>query len=134
MYVEHTLGLTHMAVMEMLRGAIAKADEIGRPQCIAIVDAGGVVLGQLRMSGAKFLSLKSAMTKARTAASLGAETGTIPRDVGLFISAATGGEVTCLVGGLPIVFSNRVLGGVGVGSGSPEEDRLVALAALERDA
>ncbi|WEX91499.1 heme-binding protein (plasmid) [Sinorhizobium garamanticum] len=41
--------------------------ELRQPQCIVIVDASGVTLGQLRMRGARFLSLASAEAKARTA-------------------------------------------------------------------
>lgn len=130
MYFEKTLKLTHLAVMEMLRGAIAKADEIGQPQCIVIVDASGVTLGQIRMDGAKYLSLKSALAKARTAASIGGPSDAIPEAVGLAIAAATDGEVTRLGGGLPIYSDGIRLGGIGVGSGSPDQDKAVAEAAI----
>ncbi|WP_229884460.1 GlcG/HbpS family heme-binding protein [Roseobacter sp. MH60115] len=130
MYFEKTLKLTHLAVMEMLRGAIAKADEIGQPQCIVIVDASGVTLGQIRMDGAKYLSLKSALAKARTAASIGGPSDAIPEAVGLAIAAATEGEVTRLGGGLSIYSDGIRLGGIGVGSGSPDQDKAVAEAAI----
>ena len=64
-----TLILTHDGAMQMLAAGIKKAGEIGQPQCIVIVDASGETIAQLRMTGAKFISLKSARTKARTAAS-----------------------------------------------------------------
>ena len=115
----------------MLRAAAAKAEEIGQPQCIVIVDASGEMLGQLRMTGAKFLSLKSARAKARTAASTGNETAAIPEAVGPAIAAATAGEVTRLPGGLPIYHDQALLGGIGVGSGSPDQDISVAMAALD---
>lgn len=124
------LSLTHFAVLEMLGAAVAKADEIGQPQCVVIVDASGETLGQIRMTGAKFLSLKSARTKARTAASIGGETTVIPEHVGVLIAAATGGAVTRLAGGLPILVDGHLIGGIGVGSGSPEQDVDVARAAL----
>lgn len=125
-----SLSLTHSAVLEMLGAAVAKAEEIGQPQCIVIVDASGEALGQIRMTGAKFLSLKSARTKARTAASIGGETTTIPEHVGVLIAEATGGAVTRLAGGLPILVDGHLVGGIGVGSGSPEQDVDVARAAL----
>lgn len=130
MYFEKTLKLTHLAVMEMLRAGIAKADEIGQPQCIVIVDASGVTLGQIRMDGAKYLSMKSALSKARTAASIGGPSDAIPEGVGLAIAAATDGEVTRLGGGLPIFSDGIRLGGIGVGSGSPDQDKAVAEAAI----
>lgn len=130
MITEPTLKLTHRAVLQMLDAAVNRAEEIGQPQCIVIVDASGETLGQLRMSGAKFLSMESARTKARTAASIGAPSANIPEEVGLYIAAATGGQVTRLGGGLPIIVEGIVVGGIGVGSGSPDQDTDVAKAAL----
>ncbi len=130
MYVAPSLVLTHTAVLAMLSAAVAKAEEIGQPQCIVIVDASGETLGELRMTGAKFLSRKSAATKARTAASIGAPSDVIPEAVRPHIAAATQGAVTGLVGGLPIRMSGTLVGGIGVGSGSPDQDMAVARAAL----
>ena len=71
-FTAQSLALTHAAVLEMLTAGVAKAEEIGQPQCIVIVDASGEPLGELRMTGAKYLSRKSARAKARTSASIGA--------------------------------------------------------------
>ncbi|GGX67300.1 hypothetical protein GCM10007385_40490 [Tateyamaria omphalii] len=130
MHVENSLVLTHSAVMTMLQAAVSRAEETGQPQCIVIVDASGVALGQIRMSGAKFLSLKSAEAKARTAASIRAASDSIPEEVGLYIAAATDNSVTRLGGGLPIYIDGACVGGIGVGSGTPEQDKEVAQAAL----
>ena len=131
MFTQPTLSLTHKAVLTMLDAAARQADDMGQPQCIVIVDASGETLGQLRMTGAKYLSLKSARAKARTAASIGAPSDAVPETVGLKIAAATEGEVTCLGGGLPIRLDGYLLGGIGIGSGSPEQDKTVARAALD---
>lgn len=122
--------LTHTGVMTMLAAAVAQAEEIEQPQCIVIVDASGELLGEIRMTGAKFLSRKSARAKARTAASIGAETTTIPEPVRPAIAAATNGEMTGMGGGLPIRVNGVLLGGIGVGSGRPDQDITVARAAL----
>lgn len=132
MYFKEDIKLTHTAVMIMLQAAVAQAEEMGQPQCIVIVDASGETLGQIRMTGAKFLSMKSARAKARTAASIGAPSDAIPEHVGLAIAAATEGDVTRLGGGLPIVKNDIVVGGIGVGSGSPDQDKAVAQAAIDR--
>tara|TARA_R110002126_G_scaffold291777_2_gene457767 strand:+ start:35553 stop:35972 length:420 start_codon:yes stop_codon:yes gene_type:complete len=123
--------LTHAATMTMLSAAISKAEEIGQPQCIVIVDASGELHGEIRMTGAKFLSRKSATAKARTAASNAAPTTAIPESFRAPIAAATGGAVTALPGGLPIIFDGELIGGIGIGSGSGEQDIAVANAALE---
>lgn len=130
MYTKNTVVLTHAATLAMLQAAVAKAQEIGQPQCIVIVDNSGVTLGQIRMNGSKYLSLKSAEAKARTAASIGAPSDAIPEHVGLAIAAATGGDVTRLGGGLPIFADGVCVGGIGVGSGSPEQDKDVGMAAI----
>ncbi|MCF3641787.1 heme-binding protein [Rhizobium sp. TRM95111] len=103
---------------------------MGQPQCIVIVDASGVTLGQLRMRGTRFLSLKSAAAKARTAASIGAPSDTIAEAARPLIAAATGGDVTGLAGGLPIRVAGALVDGIGVGSGSGAQDVDVARAAL----
>lgn len=130
MHVEQTLSLTHGAVMTMLHAGIRAAEDMGQPQCIVIVDASGVTLGQIRMSGAKYLSLKSALSKARTASSIRAASDAIPEAVGLSIAAATDNKVTRLAGGLPVFVDGVCVGGIGVGSGTPDQDTSVARAAL----
>jgi glc operon protein GlcG len=130
MYVKPSLTLTHAATLQMLAAAVAQAEAMGQPQCIVIVDASGEVLGDIRMTGAKYLSRKSAAAKARTAASTGGPSSAIPEQVHLQIAAATGGDVTGLGGGLPIYMDGVLVGGIGVGSGSAAQDIEVGQAAL----
>lgn len=129
-FTKQTRMLTHEAVMAALSAAVEKSEQIGQPQCIVIVDASGEVLGTLRMTGAKYLSLESARTKARTAASIGAATSMIPEEVQLKIGIATRDQITGLPGGLPIKISGDLVGGIGVGSGTGDQDVAVAQAAL----
>lgn len=129
--------LTHDAVLTMLQNGAAKATEIGQPQCLVVVDASGEVIGSLRMTGAKYLSLRSARAKARTSASTGAATGGMPEDFAAKIAAATGNAVTNLPGGMPVKIDDRLAGAIGVGSGSGEQDVEVCkamLAAIGADA
>jgi len=122
--------LTHEGAMAVLAAAVAEAKALGQPQCIVIVDASGEVLAELRMTGSKFLSRKSALAKALTAASLGSPSTAISDAVSAPIAAATEGTVTGLPGGLPIIVDGHRLGGIGVGSGSAEQDLAVGRAAL----
>jgi uncharacterized protein GlcG (DUF336 family) len=131
MNFQTSLNLTHQASLSMLQAAVNKAEEINQPQCIVIVDASGELLAEIKMTGAKFLSRKSAMSKALTAASIRAPSSNIPEAVRPAIGAATGGNVTGLSGGLPIIKDGICVGGIGVGSGSPEQDIQVAIAALD---
>ena len=129
-FVETSARLTDEGVFAMLKAAVDAAKASGQPQCIVIVDASGVVLGSFRMTGSRYLSLKSATAKARTAASIGAPSDALPEQVRPAIAAATQGDMTGLRGGLPIRVNGILLGGIGVGSGSGEQDEAVARAAL----
>ena len=131
-FFEPSALLTDKGVLVMLQAAIDTASGMGQPQCIVIVDQSGVVLGSFRMKGARFLSLKSALAKARTAASINAPSTAIPEHARLLISGATQGDViVSYKGGLPIRFGGVLVGGVGIGSGSGDQDEEVARAALD---
>jgi uncharacterized protein GlcG (DUF336 family) len=124
------LKLTYEGAHVLLEAAIRHAEAIGVPQCIAVVDDGCNLLAFARMDGARVLSVTSAQRKAMTAATTGKPTGTIQPDVELKLAIATDGAMVNLKGGLPVIINQHVLGGIGVGSGTGEQDREVALAAL----
>jgi uncharacterized protein GlcG (DUF336 family) len=125
-----SLKLTVDGALKLLNAAIAKAKEIGVPECIAIVDTGGQLLAYARMDGAFALSFESALMKAMTAASYGEPTGNILAGVDIKLAIATQGKRINLPGGLPIIVDGHVIGGIGIGSGTGEQDRVVAAAAL----
>ena len=122
--------LTHEGALKVLHAAIEKAKAMGVPQCITIVDDGGHLLAFTRMDGAKILSIDSSMKKAMTAASIRVPTGGMPADIELKIGLATDGKSTNLKGGVPIVVDGHVIGAVGVGSGTGEQDLEVARAGI----
>ena len=125
-----SLRLTNDGAIKMLQAAMAKAAEMGVPQCISIVDTGGHLLAFSRMDGACVLSIDSSMVKAMTAASYGEPTGHLPEGVDIKLAIATGGKRVNLPGGLPIIVDGHVLGAIGVGSGAGHEDLEVANAAI----
>lgn len=122
--------LTHQGALKLLQAAIAKAQQMGQPQCIAVVDDGGNMLAFVRMDGAKFLSATSALNKARTAASIRAPTGGAPADIEIKLAIATESGFTNLKGGLPVILNGHCVGAIGVGSGTGEQDAEVGRAAL----
>ena len=118
-----SLKLTSDGALKLLQAAIAKAKEMKVPQCIAIVDAGGHLLAFVRMDGAFAQSIDSALMKAMTAASYGEPTGDIAAGIDLKLAIATQGKRINLPGGLPVIVDGHVIGGIGVGSGTGEQDR-----------
>ncbi len=125
------LKLTHEGALKLLNAAVKKAEDMDQPQCIAVVDDGGHMLAFVRMDGAKVLSIDSSTRKAMTAASSRVPTSGISKENELKLAHATSGKVTNLKGGLPIVIDGHIVGGIGVGSGTGEQDLEVAKEALK---
>ncbi|MBC7779559.1 MAG: heme-binding protein [Proteobacteria bacterium] len=128
-YVPH-LKLTHEGALKMLAAGIAKAQAMGQPQCITIVDDGGHLLAFVRMDGARVLSIDSSRKKAMSAASGRTPTGQMAAANELKLALATDGKVTNLLGGVPVIVDGHTIGAVGVGSGTGEQDLEVAQAAI----
>jgi glc operon protein GlcG len=140
--VRNQVRLTQAGARRIIEGAEAKASAMGWKMNIAVVDDGGHLVSFSRMDGARPASVYTSITKATTAATYREETGPKPKgtsspDVLLNLSlqnaaAASGGKVTTLLGGIPVVVDGQVIGGVGVGGGSGEQDAEVAKAGLAK--
>jgi glc operon protein GlcG len=139
--VRNQVRLTLTGARRIIAGAEAKAAEMGQKMNIAVVDDGGHLLSFARMDGARPASGYTAITKATTAATFRQESGPVPKgttqpDPLLNLSlqnaaAASGGKITTLYGGVPVVVDGQVIGGVGVGGGSGEQDAQVARAGID---
>lgn len=131
----------HLAGAELiLTAAKRKATEGGLKMNIAVVDDGGHLLAFARMDGARPASANTALTKAITAATFRQATGPLPingePDLLLNLSLqnaaqASGGKLTTLKGGVPVIIDGQVIGAVGVGGGSGEQDAEVAKAGIQ---
>lgn len=126
----------------ILTAAKQKAAEQKWKMNISVVDDGGHLLAFARIDGARPASISTSITKAVTAATYRQETGPIGRpggegaDVLLNISLqnaaqAGGGKLTTLKGGVPILVDGQVIGAIGVGGGTGEQDAEVAKAAMQ---
>ncbi|UDQ91276.1 heme-binding protein [Xanthobacter autotrophicus] len=122
--------LTHAGALVALAAAVARAEEMGVPQNISIVDDGGNLLAFVRMDGAKLLSRETSLSKAISAASHRQPTSRLDPALELKLAIASGGRLTNLEGGFPIIIDGVCVGGIGVGSGKGSEDVDVAKAAL----
>jgi len=124
------LKLSHSGALQLLLAAVERATAMRKPQCIAVVDDSCNLLAFVRMDDAKILAEGSAIRKAKTAASSRVPTGDMEDGLAVKLAAATEGNTTNLKGGLPIIVDGQVIGGIGVGSGTGDEDREVGNAAL----
>jgi glc operon protein GlcG len=137
MLTRNNIRLTLQGARAILAAAENKARAIKVAQNIAVVDEGGYLLAFARMDGAKLSSVEVALTKARAAALRRSATGPAPASgepsvlLSLGLSLATGGKLTCIRGGLPLVVDGQCVGGIGVSAGTQEEDVEVAQAGVE---
>ena len=120
----------------LIEGARNKASQIGIPMCIAIVDESGQLVAFERMDGGKVTSSIIAQDKAFTAA--GARKATHeynaacqPGNLVFGIHTAIGGRLCVVGGGLPVTVDGEVVGGIGLSSGTPQQDMECAQAGIE---
>jgi glc operon protein GlcG len=131
----------NLAGAEKIIGAAKRKSAVmGLKVNIAVVDDGGHLLAFARMDGARPGSAYTAQTKAASAATFRQETGALPPtgepDLLLNLSlqnaaTASGGKITALKGGVPVVIDGQVVGAVGVGGGSGEQDAEIAKAGIQ---
>lgn len=126
----------NLAGAEVVLGAAKKKAAALALKCnIAVVDDGGHLLAFARMDGARPASVATALTKAVSAATFRQETGPLPArgepDVllSLGLQNASGGKITILKGGVPILIDGQVVGAIGGGTG--EQDVEVAKAGVQ---
>ena len=121
---------------KMIEASTKKAIEIGIPTNIAVVDEAGILLAFKRMDGALIGCGELAIDKAFSAAMFGISTEeeaklAQPGQSDLGVQALFGGRMTTIGGGLPIKLRNHVLGGIGVSTGTVEQDIMTAEAGLQ---
>jgi uncharacterized protein GlcG (DUF336 family) len=120
----------------IIRRAEEKANSLGCPLNIAVVDAGGNLIAHARMDGARIGAIDIAINKAWSARAFDMETSELGRysqPGGPFfgIHASNGGRVMIFGGGVPIWLAGQTVGAVGVSGGSNEQDTACAQAGAE---
>ena len=125
---------------KVIAGAEAKAVELKLKSNITVVDDAGQLLAFERMDGARPASVSTSQTKAISAATFRTATGPVPSGntepdplFNNYLQAAasmSGGKITALQGGLPILVDGQVVGAIGVAGGTGEQDLEVAKAGI----
>ncbi|PLZ00230.1 DNA polymerase III subunit delta' [Burkholderia sp. WAC0059] len=120
----------------LIEGSRLKAQALGIPMCTAVTDESGHLLTFERMDGGKVSSISIAIDKAFTGAV--ARKGThvynqlcVPGKGTFGIHVTNGGHFSIIGGGLPVTVDGVIVGGVGVSSGTADEDLVVAQAAID---
>ncbi|MBE9140673.1 heme-binding protein [Nodosilinea sp. LEGE 07088] len=116
-----------------IAAAKQKAEEIGQPMNIAIVDSGGNLVAQVRMDGAWIGSIDISINKAFTSRAFDITTADLgknanPGDQFYGIHVSNHGRIMIFAGGIPLKRNGQVIGAIGVSGGSGEQDHAVAKA------
>jgi glc operon protein GlcG len=125
---ELTLDLAEHA----LRAAQGRARELGTPMTVAVVDEGGRLVLCARADGTGFFTPETARAKAVAAAAfrrsttelaeLAAKGSAFWKTVPVILE----GQALPTPGGAPIVRSGRIIGAIGCGGGTGEQDQQCA--------
>ncbi|HZY65300.1 MAG TPA: heme-binding protein [Rubrobacteraceae bacterium] len=127
--------IKHEEARQIISAAVRKAEEIGQPMNIAVMDAGRNLLAFERMDGAWVASIDIAIDKAFTSAGRGLSTRKIgemaqPGQPLFGINTTNGGRIVIFAGGLPLVRDGEVVGAIGVSGGSVDQDEEAAEAGV----
>lgn len=130
---------THMTVATVTYETAARAIDAG----LRIAEAAGVravitvsdpamaMVAFGRADGATPHSVETSRRKAATSASTRKPTSAIAPELAVALEHGTGGMLTSVKGGVPLVFDNVHIGGIGIAGGRPDQDAEIALALLE---
>jgi uncharacterized protein GlcG (DUF336 family) len=119
----------------ILAAAEKKAEELGQPMNVAVVDAGGNLIAFERMTNAWLGSIDISQKKAWTSRAFDITTKDLgdnsqPTQQFFGINASNDGKVMIFAGGIPIKKDGVVVGAIGVSGGSGEQDHAVAEAGV----
>lgn len=116
----------------VIAAARSKAEKIGTPMNIAVVDEGGNLVAFERMDGAWLGSISIAIDKAYTARAFDMSTRELkkisqPGDICFGIHTTNDARIVIFDGGVLLKEGDRIVGAVGVSGGlADEEDHPVA--------
>jgi uncharacterized protein GlcG (DUF336 family) len=128
--------MTLAEARNVIAAAERKAEEIGQPMNIAVVDAGGNLKAFVRMDKAWLGSIDIAMNKAFTSRAFDISTQELgklsqPNEQFFGIHVSNHGRVMIFAGGVPLKRGGQVVGAIGVSGGLGKQDQAVAEAGAE---
>lgn len=129
------LSLAH--AQAIIDAAVDGAGKIGIPYTLTVVDGAGHLILSKRMDGAAIASIETSIAKARTAVYFGAATKDLAGAVAdrqplATIQNSTLVPLAFVAGAVPLRnASGVVVGAIGTGGGSPQQDHDLAVLAAE---
>lgn len=123
--IEMTLELAE----KIARAAHDKSKELKRPMSVSVVDESGRMVYFSRADGAGFYTFETSRAKAMAAASFKRSTMEITKNkeqnplLWYSLPSVIPGQALPSPGGMPVWKDNRLIGAIGIGGGSPDEDQ-----------
>lgn len=116
----------------ILKAAMKKAKDMGIVVAATVVDARGDLVASGRMDGARWWWIETCRGKAFASAAYGVPSGELLERAGSPVTQTMvqihGGRMTPSKGAVPIKRDNVIIGAVGVGGGTADQDEEVAKA------
>lgn len=127
--------ITLEEAQRVVQAALDKAQELGQPMNVAVVDNGRELKAFSRMEDAWLGSISISIDKAFTSASFLLPTQdlasmTQPGEPLYGLETTNGGRVINFAGGIPLMRGDDVAGAIGVSGGTPDQDHEVAEAGV----
>jgi glc operon protein GlcG len=123
------IDLTLQMAETALKAAQAKAKALGSPMTVTVVDEAGRLVMCARGDGTGFLTTETSRAKAIAASAFRRSTAELTamgaKGWGFWqvMPIVAQGAVLPTLGGAPIVMGGRVIGGIGCGGGTGEQDQ-----------
>ena len=122
--------LTLAAAKKATDAAVSFAAESGFSMAVAVVDDGGNLLCLQRMDQAGYGCVDACLGKARSAAMFKTPTANFQEGLQSGVMSLLTLGVLAFGGGVPIEHGGSVVGAIGVGGGTPEQDIEAAKAGI----
>jgi len=126
--------ISYAAASVMVAAAVKQANSAGIAAVITVIDKQGSVKAMANMDGALHLAIAASKAKAYTAL-MGLGSGDLAaamkEQLGELNSLTSFDNIVALGGGLPIFIGDELVGAIGVGGGSKEQDTLCAQTAID---
>ena len=133
-HIINTRNIAYASAAALVKAAVEDASARGISVCVSVLDRSGVLKAFGQMDGVSHIAVKACQAKAYSALmGIGSrELGDALKDnLPQLISLASFENVVMMGGGLPIIIDGVVVGAIGVGGSSEENDISCEQKALE---
>jgi uncharacterized protein GlcG (DUF336 family) len=129
------MSITLKEAQAAIEATLAKADSMGVPVVVAVVDAGGHLIAQAKQDEAIITSIEVSYKKAQTAVFMKMDSHelaaiTVPGQPLWGLGDTGCGSLVLFGGGFTVRRDGKVVGGIGVSGGSVDEDMEICKAGL----